>query len=271
MIKFNGKELETFVFPAGELQVKLPIAMMYDWHYIEIIYENSNDIVALIQLLDFVKERHISIQSISIKYMPFSRMDRHMEGYAFSLRAFANLINQFEARFVYTWDMHSAACKTLINNLVDNSCLESKHEKFIEDCTIDYHLEPNLRCLLYPDSGAVKRYPHLARFFDTRIYTTKERGQDGHIDAIKTYVLSPDCDIFIFDDICDGGATFVEIAKIIKPQITGKMFLFTTHGIYSKGLDELFQYYEVVACTNSRGDDKFQFANEFLPQFKVYP
>jgi len=40
----------------------------------------------------------------------------------------------------------------------------------------------------------------------------------------------------IVDDICDGGRTFIELAKCLKPACD-KVYLYVTHGIFSKGLD----------------------------------
>ena len=43
-------------------------------------------------------------------------------------------------------------------------------------------------------------------------------------------------DCVIFDDICDGGRTFIEIAKILKERDCGKIELRVTHGFFTKGL-----------------------------------
>ena len=44
-------------------------------------------------------------------------------------------------------------------------------------------------------------------------------------------------DFLIADDICDGGRTFIELAKVLRPLTDGKIYLYVTHGIFSKGLD----------------------------------
>jgi ribose-phosphate pyrophosphokinase len=66
-------------------------------------------------------------------------------------------------------------------------------------------------------------------------------------------------DIIIIDDICDGGATFINIAKEIQKQYElttpkPKIYLIVTHGIFSKGLEELGEYFESIYCTNSYQD-----------------
>jgi ribose-phosphate pyrophosphokinase len=65
-----------------------------------------------------------------------------------------------------------------------------------------------------------------------------------------------DKDIFIVDDICDGGRTFTEVAKAIKEnkKYTGKIYLVVTHGIFSAGFDFLVQYFDGIYTTNSVKD-----------------
>jgi phosphoribosylpyrophosphate synthetase len=46
--------------------------------------------------------------------------------------------------------------------------------------------------------------------------------------------------VLIVDDICDGGRTFIEAAKVLYENGVSSVSLYTSHGIYSKGLDILF-------------------------------
>jgi ribose-phosphate pyrophosphokinase len=59
----------------------------------------------------------------------------------------------------------------------------------------------------------------------------------------------------IIDDICDGGRTFIELAKVIKEgRPTAKVFLIVTHGIFSAGFKTLNEYMDGIFCTNSYRD-----------------
>lgn len=59
----------------------------------------------------------------------------------------------------------------------------------------------------------------------------------------------------IVDDICDGGRTFVELAKAIKAgRPTAKIYLIVTHGIFSAGYTQLKEYFERIYTTNSIKD-----------------
>jgi ribose-phosphate pyrophosphokinase len=59
----------------------------------------------------------------------------------------------------------------------------------------------------------------------------------------------------IVDDICDGGRTFIELAKVIIAQNQeAKIYLVVTHGIFSAGFSELTNYFDGIYTTNSCQD-----------------
>lgn len=123
--------------------------------------------------------------------------------------------------------------------------------------------------LISPDAGANKKTYKLAeeiRYKGDIITCSKERDTEGKL--TKTIVpitmkqhnmlhKGPYKDFIIIDDICDGGATFINIAKEIKAyfhesgKTESKIYLIVTHGIFSKGLEVLFEYFDGIYCTNS--------------------
>ena len=80
----------------------------------------------------------------------------------------------------------------------------------------------------------------------TAIYTPdpeSKEGEEFHKNYTNPYI--------IVDDICDGGRTFIEIAKVIRNEIynDARVELYVTHGIFSKGMevfegliDKIFYY-----------------------------
>ncbi|MFZ9611583.1 MAG: phosphoribosyltransferase, partial [Methylococcales bacterium] len=90
--------------------------------------------------------------------------------------------------------------------------------------------------------------------------------ETGKIDYtnVPMSVNDADKDVFIIDDICDGGRTFIEIAKAVdevrklsssvKREHYGKNYLIVTHGIFSFGFDFLVQHFDGIYCTNSVKD-----------------
>ena len=63
--------------------------------------------------------------------------------------------------------------------------------------------------------------------------------------------LSGQCAV-ITDDICDGGYTFIKIAEQLRQKNVGRIVLFVTHGIFSKGLGVFDGLIDEVITTNSR-------------------
>lgn len=153
------------------------------------------------------------------------------------------------------------------------------HSDVLEACLNNYHKHNNHRlvkdaltkidnkdgaqsriCLVSPDAGAYKKIFDVAKEFkiDNIITASKVRDiKTGKILRTEIPTLDQHNDIkyVIIDDICDGGRTFIELAKAIKgSRPTAKVYLIVTHGIFSAGFKELSQYFEGIYTTNSYRD-----------------
>jgi ribose-phosphate pyrophosphokinase len=155
------------------------------------------------------------------------------------------------------------------------------HSDVLEACLDNYHKHNNYRlvkdaltaidnkndaqeriCLVSPDAGAYKKIFDVAKEFGINNIITANKVRDiktGQI--VKTEVpnlpinINEDLKYVIIDDICDGGRTFIELAKAIKEQRpTAKIYLVVTHGIFSSGYAQLGEYFEQIYCTNSIKD-----------------
>jgi ribose-phosphate pyrophosphokinase len=94
--------------------------------------------------------------------------------------------------------------------------------------------------------------------------------------------INSDPTVFVIvDDICDGGRTFIEVAKAIRknrptPIYQDKIFLVVSHGIFSNGLYELSKWVDGVWSTNSFSDIKaddfsdYTVSSNFLTQLNVF-
>lgn len=122
-------------------------------------------------------------------------------------------------------------------------------------------------CLVSPDAGAYKKIFDVAKEFNIETIVTANKVRDmktGNI--LRTEVPSlpenEDMKYVIVDDICDGGRTFVELAKVIKAQRpNAEIYLIVTHGIFSAGFELLTQYFNGIYCTNSVrevADDEYE-------------
>ena len=111
--------------------------------------------------------------------------------------------------------------------------------------------------VVYPDESAQRRYqPQLG----ANPFLTCEKVRDQSTGRITGHTLLcgwPKCfreaqQILVVDDICDGGATFISVAELLKEAgIYGKLDLSITHGVFSKGVDELLKHYNRIYVTDS--------------------
>jgi len=116
--------------------------------------------------------------------------------------------------------------------------------------------------LVSPDAGALKKIYDVAKAIKCTdvIVANKLRDMEtGKIIRTEVPGIGQDAGskkFVICDDICDGGRTFVEIAKAIREarpkSIFGdKLYLCVTHGIFSAGFEELESCFDGIFCTNS--------------------
>jgi ribose-phosphate pyrophosphokinase len=150
------------------------------------------------------------------------------------------------------------------------------HSDVLEACLNNYHKHNNHRlvkfaltaidnksgaqsriCLVSPDAGAYKKIFDVAKEFNIDRIITANKVRDLRTSKIlKTEIPTldqhADLKYVIIDDICDGGRTFIELAKAIKgSRPSAKVYLVVTHGIFSAGFKELSQYFEGIYTTNS--------------------
>jgi ribose-phosphate pyrophosphokinase len=213
--------------------------------------------------------RQLGVSSVSL-YVPFflgSRSDRKFKegGVNYLKNVIAPIINSQNFDCVLTLDPHSDVLEAVINNYekIDNRLLvKSALTK------IDNRNDAQDRIILVsPDGGALKKIYDLAEHFKIPnvITATKHRdistGKITHtevplsdnIDA--NHMHYHDCKFVIIDDICDGGRTFIELAKAIKDKVPdAKIYLIVTHGLFTSGFDQLNIYFEKVFTTNSYAD-----------------
>lgn len=157
------------------------------------------------------------------------------------------------------------------------------HSDVLEACLNNFRKEPNLEMvgralakindkkgakektvIVSPDAGAMKKIYSVSEAFgiENVIIAAKHRdlktGKITHTEVPDLNRYSIDSNFVIIDDICDGGRTFIEIAKVIKSHVwphdeyfRGKIYLIVTHGIFSSGLLDLSKHFDKIFTTDS--------------------
>lgn len=197
-------------------------------------------------------------------YIPYflgSRSDRKFEkgGNNYLKDVICPVINSLKFSKVTVLDPHSDVLEACLNNFEKQS-----NEDFVKwslSEIYDYDSdEGNSRMIMVsPDGGALKKIYSIAEAieFEGDIITcSKSRDIKGKLTKIEVPMVASfkdfQKDLIIIDDICDGGNTFVNICKAAVNQgFNGKKYLIVTHGIFSKGFEELRKYFDGIYTTDS--------------------
>ncbi len=200
-------------------------------------FENGNDLMRILIATNALRNLKVKNISLFIPFLPYGRQDRVCRiGEGFSLKIFAGILNSQNYLRVVFFDIHSIVASALIDRSENVSST-----KFIEK-VLENKNEANL---VSPDAGAAKRVYTVSNQLGNKkvrkvVQCLKHRDIGGLVDEIK--ILETDFegqDLYIIDDICDGGATFIHLAKALKAMNCGKIILVVSHGIFSRGLNVL--------------------------------
>lgn len=230
---------KSFKFSGGEIQVQVgspPIP--FDKITIKAHLTSSDEIFALLLATDALR-RDLQARGcwnvpihLQCPYLPYARQDRVMEnGESLGIKVICDLINSLNFATVEVWDVHSDVALALLNNVHNYG-----PESFVQ-------MIPVVKAdtvLVAPDAGAIKKVFKVAKGLGFEmVRADKQRStKDGSITGTTVYSDHIGInDFLIVDDICDGGRTFTELAKQLRPLTSGKILLYVTHGIFSKGLD----------------------------------
>lgn len=223
-------------FPAGEVGVKINADIKdNDLVAFTVEYQNSDDIMYILNLYDaIVRLADVDQVWFDIPYLPYSRQDRVCHGgESFALEVLANLFNSLPKASFSTVDAHSAVSNKLINKLAA-----------VKQSAITDNL-PHFNFFIAPDQGAKSKINCLGTGPNEAVLCLNKVRKDGKVvyeDLPEDTVWGTVC---VVDDLCDGGATFIALGEMLKrtqPKVTSYS-LYVTHGLFTKGLDELESVY----------------------------
>lgn len=251
-------------FPAGETLVRIG-ETGWSSNYgavnavIEFKFKSNDDLINLLLLTDAIRRRwplpDTSIE-LYLPYLPYARQDRVCNpGESLSVKVIADLINSQGYSRVTCKDLHSDVSAALIQRL---DHIEIFDKKDVTGCAHWIAKFCDNAILVSPDAGSNKKVFNFAKVHGFRDVVRADKIRNvatGEI--LETKVFSEHVgnrDFLIMDDICDGGRTFVELAKALRPLTTGKIYLYVTHGLFTKGYDELKQHFDRIYTANLMGE-----------------
>ncbi|QNN43391.1 ribose-phosphate diphosphokinase [Pedobacter roseus] len=245
----NLIEYKSFLFAGGEPHIKisnnfdasLPVTITHR-------INSFNDLGLICITVDALKRMGVKEINLFIPYFPAARQDRVMiPGEPLSVKVYADIINAMALASVTVFDPHSEVTPALLNN-----CLTISNHEFIKQVIAKIGADVKL---ISPDGGALKKIYKVSEFLGGAEVVECSKSRDvktGKLSGFKVYsddLAGADC--LIVDDICDGGGTFIGLAEALKAKNAGKLYLAISHGIFSKGFDELGKYFEQIFTTDS--------------------
>lgn len=182
-------------------------------------------------------------------YFPYARQDRVCApGDANSFVVAAKVLTEaFDE--VVCWDVHNP-------RKIVGEVLSVPAYQLIKELDI---IAPEV--VVIPDEGAEDRAREVASALKVTqlVHFKKDRDpktgditgfsfKDGQKEKLVTFLMGRMIPprLLVVDDICDGGRTFIELAKLIQQEVgldRKSLELYVTHGIFSRGFEHLSVFY----------------------------
>lgn len=116
----------------------------------------------------------------------------------------------------------------------------------------DLHLTKDTAMVVSPDEGAMERSVYFANilglelgmFYKRRDYTKIVNGKNPIVAHEFLGSSVEGKDILVIDDMISSGGSMLDVARQIKERGANKVFICTTFGLFTDGLDAFDEYYE---------------------------
>lgn len=221
----------------------------------------NDNLFALAQTVDALKHQYpFNVMHLRMPYIPYARQDRPCNnGESFSLRVLGDFINSLGFNTVSVLDPHSTVANGVIRNM---------HAS--DQFTVFGKIKPSWgnTFIVAPDAGAVKKCEDFAKKAGAKgVFTCIKNRNPETMEIEGVRVLEPvpfKSELFILDDLIDGGRTFIELAKELKSKYDPSVIeLAASHGLFTYGTECVADQFDKVYTTNS------YISNKANPKVKV--
>ena len=246
-IKFSNT---TSIFPGGEVHIAVDDSFVC--HVPQMIRITAHlrspaDQMSLFMLTDAIRRVCRAPICLHMPYVPYARQDRVCNpGEALAAKVFCQMINAQGYESVTIFDPHSDVVPALLDRVVVKDASGAIAQ------TLDRPEFKNGVTFIAPDAVAQKRVMKLAKTFGVEHVACAEKVRDTKTGEILGVDLDFDFPAgkpaLVIDDICDGGATFIALSENITTKCASysPLFLYVSHGIFSKGVDRVADHYDHI-------------------------
>ena len=228
-----------FTFPDGQRHITLEGDVSYSVVTITTSLTCADDLFDLLLVTDILKTNHNEVD-LRIDYLTGGRMDRPINSrQPFTLKVVTDIIKTGGFRSVLVLDPHSSVSTYLLGATTGMPNIGEVLAHYDSDDTV----------IVIPDKGAGNRVLAMTDGTDFTV-TSCSKERDLATGKLSGFVVHDPDEVkgkrcLIIDDICDGGGTFVGLAKVLRAAGAKSVDLFVTHGIFSKGrvlegIDEIY-------------------------------
>jgi ribose-phosphate pyrophosphokinase len=253
-------------FPDGQQSITVDTKLLY--HDLPVFpkevtissrMNSFKDVELIICANQALREAGVKEVHLYVPYFIGARSDRKfLEGTSNYLKTvICPIINLQKFASVTVMDPHSDVLEMGLNNYkkIPNFYL-------VKFALEDIQKDDSDVTVISPDAGALKKiydvmeHQELEKLIVASKHRDVKTGKITHTDVPGLDDTPGRRNFVIIDDICDGGRTFVELAKAIRAVrnrsiFNDRIYLIVTHGIFSAGFDELSQHFHTIYCTNS--------------------
>lgn len=257
MIFLDGQQVLFSKFPNGETKLnqinELYVDTVKNTITVTFIYESDQDLINLMILKQWLDVNYYTqSKHLEIMYMPYSRMDRKIDYHEPTIQIALDYLKYLNFNRYSVYDPHSnTGLYDFYGFHIVNQLRCTRGEIVYKD-VYNYAIKDLVKdipiTVLAPDKGAEKKSLEIANYYNLPfMIANKVRNPiTGNITDTQILGNVKGKNLFIFDDIIDGGATFIELAKVAKDNGANDLYLYATHGIFSKGTSVLEKYFKHI-------------------------
>lgn len=237
-------------YPAGESHIDLNVEWetLSSQFVMEMECRSFDDLCVLLTADRLLKE-HRKSPTWFVPYFPFARQDRRTNEWSgFELPVALDLVSDIDLVIA---DPHSDVAGLLphVQQKVFVKQLEAVGA-FAKDPMV-----------VIPDKGATNK---AMSWIGSSGWIQGEKHRDVATGRLSGFSVQVDdlkgSPCIIVDDICDGGGTFIGLAELLEEKGAGELTLAVTHGLFTKGIDKLSEYFhKIYACGYAGHPHKFDY------------
>ena len=253
-----GLTITNSLFPSkAELSVRIPLPPFKEAGFdgnvcVTARVASSDDIMSLMLVADALERiPEVKTKCLFLPFMPYARQDHIVaEGEALSLKVIGRMINSCNWDKVTVFDPHSDVTAALIEHIEVTTNIKLV-QKVLEGKSNYW--------LLSPDGGAYKKVGKLADEigYERQVIVCgkvrdprpehKGKIMGMHVPEMDYQGL----DVYMLDDIIEGGRTFIGIATELQKRNAGKIYLIVSHPVLSWGDTEVRKHLDGIFTTDS--------------------